>query len=240
MKRTLLLSIGILALAALVGCGDKEAAQNSKTEKPEVKTAGELEGQSPMDLFPTEVGTQVTYDMTQGGETKELTFVIAESKDVANGKEVTVEVQNAQGEVTDTTVWRLNDKGLSQVMARDDQAFEPPQPLVNFPITFSEPVQYEGVGPYASVDARGKITGENRVRGKELVQTEMGEVEALAVDTAYTWEHQGNTYISRETTWVAPKYGIVRYQQTLAMRDAEGQTGSIGVSLVMKGYSQKG
>lgn len=240
MKRTLSLATASLAtLALLAGCG-KEDEVAEKYAKPEPRMAGNLEGQSPLDLIPTTPGTQVVYELTDQSGVRELTFNVQSIAEKPNGKEVTIQIIDNQGSVTDTTKWLVGETGVFQTVARNDQAFDPPQALVNYPITFSEPIKYEGNGPFAGVNATGKITGEHRIRGQEIVETVMGEIEALAIDSAYTYSHQGVTFLSRETTWIAPKFGIVRYSQTLAAQNQQGETRASTVNLRLKGFSEKG
>ena len=243
MNKSMLLPIGILLLAALAGCGDEGGSTKKSEPKPEAKLIGNMEGQSPMDIFPDTVGTQVTYELQAEGDRRDLTFVVKDVQESNGVKDITMDVTNAEGEVTDTTVWTVSDAGIAQKIAKTDQEFNPPQMLLHFPIVYSENVDYEGEGPFAASpdpNARGQITGTNRVRGTEIVQTQMGEIEAIAIESAYTWESEDIAHLSQETSWVSPKYGIVRYQQTLARRNAEGQGDTRSLTLILKGYSDKG
>ena len=243
MNKSMLLPIGILLLAALAGCGDEGGSTKKSEPKPEAKLIGNMEGKSPMDIFPDSVGTQVTYELQSGSNRRDLTFVVKDVQESNGAKDITMDVMNQEGDVTDTTVWTVSEAGVAQKIAKTDQAFNPPQMLLHFPIVYSENVDYEGEGPFAATDdpnARGPITGTNRVRGTEIVQTQMGEIEAIAIETAYTWESNGIAHLSQETSWVSPKYGIVRYQQSLIRRNAEGQTDNQSLVLVLKGFSDKG
>lgn len=242
MKDTIRRSALLLPLGALLlsGCGN--AAKEKQTElfsKKPPKLSGIKEGESPKDLFPSTVGAQVVYELVGAKGTRQVTFSIIDVKDVPNGKQMTVDIIDNDGKSTDQTVWRVDDKGLAQISARNGQIFTPPQTLVQFPIKFSESRKYNGKGPLAFGTTTGQIIGEVRVRGTEIVETAMGDIEALAVDALYTWTDNKVKFLSKETAWVAPKYGIVRFNQTVAAQNEKGQTQSQSQSLIMKNFSEK-
>lgn len=242
MRTPLTLALALAALLSITGC-DKDKAEAKKIPaRPEPKMAGELEGQSPLDLFPTTVGAQSVYTLRasspNGTTTSQITFAVKSAKPVGEGQDVTVDILNA-GKVTDTVVWRINEKGLAQVSARNGSVFDPPQTLIAFPIKFSEDTPYNGTGPFAfSPDnARGPIEGQSRIRGQEIVETKMGDIEALAVDAVYRWKNGANTYLSRETAWVAPKYGIVKFDQVVVVQNAQGEQNAAQQNLVLTGFT---
>jgi hypothetical protein len=238
MRIQLTTALGLAALLALTGCGDDKKSSNKVPERPEPKMAGEMEGKSPMDIFPTTPGAQSVYQLTTSQGVREVTFLVKDTKPAGNGQDITLDILN-DGEITDTVVWRLSEKGLSQVSARKGVTFDPPQSLVTFPIKFSEDNKYEGDGPYAFSPNGGKgpIEGQSRIRGLEIVETKMGEIEALAIDAVYRWKNSGDTYLSRETAWIAPKYGIVKFNQTVYAQNAEGETQAAQQALVLAGFT---
>lgn len=223
---------------ALVGCQKGDDKPVADFKKPEVVKAGNLEGETPT-LFPTKVGTQITYELTSTEGKKDITFTVENVKPIDGGNDITIKISD-QGQTADTTVWRENKSGLSQVSVRNGKAFNPPQMLLPYPVKFAEPVNYKGSGPFAVSNNSGPIEGQTRVRGMETVETAIGEIEAVAVQAVYRWKDAGNTYISTETAWVAPKYGLVRFQQTIAAQNAKKEVASQSQSLVMKNFSEKG
>src|SRR5690606_8920106 len=86
-----------------------------------------------------------------------------------------------------------------------------------------EEKKYNGTGPLPSVNqgsaTTGKIEGLTAIRGVETVDTSMGQIEALAVAGAVKYRSGDQEWVQRTTTWYSPKYGIVRYVQTLTRSD---------------------
>ncbi len=238
MRTPLIIALTLTALLAISGCNKDEKPAAKKNVRPEPKMMGEMAGKSPLDLFPTTVGAQVVYQLGTAKGLKEITFKVTGVKPSGQGQDVTVDIIN-EGEVTDTVVWRMNEKGLAQVSARKGVTFDPPQVLAQFPIEFSEDFNYKGTGPFAfsTNNARGPIEGQSRIRGQEIVETKIGEIEALAVDAVYRWKNDGVTYLSRETAWVAPKYGIVKFDQAVYAQNAKGETQQAQQALVLSGFT---
>ncbi len=238
MKVTLI-PVAALATFALFGCNKSDENKVAEFKKPEVIAAGNLEDTTPKNMFPNKVGTQITYELTSGNGKKEITFSVKKVTPIDGGNDVTIEIMD-EGKTADTTVWRENAKGLSQVSVRNGKAFNPPQMLLPYPIKFSVPTDYKGTGPFAVSNNSGPIEGQTRVRGMETVETAIGEIEAVAVQAVYRWKTDGNVYISTETAWIAPKYGLVRFQQSIAAQNAKQEIASQSQSLVMKNFSEKG
>lgn len=243
MRKQFFHTITAVALAVFItGCNrDDESTSKPKTPEQETITTESLEGKSPMDLFPSTPGTQVVYELQDPQGSKEVTFQIKGSEDIANGKKITVDVL-IDGEKNDTNVWQITDKGLAQVSARNGLIFTPPQTLIHYPIEFSEPRNYAGEGPFAFGTSSGPIEGQVKVRGMEPVNTKIGEIESLAMDAAYRWKDGEATFLSRETIWVAPKFGIVKFNQTVIRQitvEGQPQQTSAQQNLVLKSFSEK-
>lgn len=235
-------TIAAFALALIVtGCNRGEEPSAQKTEpKEEIKTES-LEGKSPLDLIPTTPGTQVVYELQDPEGKKEVTFQIKNVKDVPEGKDVTMDIV-IDGNINDTNTWRISEKGLAQVSARKGKLFTPPQTLVHFPIKFAEERKYAGEGPFSFGQNSGPIEGASKIRGMEPVNTKIGTIESLAVDAVYRWKDEGATYLSTETVWIAPKFGIVRFNQTVIRQitvDGKPQQNTAQQRLVLKSFSEK-
>lgn len=241
MRTTLLIAPAIAAFALIGGCQNSgEKATTEKAKKPDAVMAGDLNGKSPMDIWPSKVGAQTTYDATINGKPAVLTFKVTKVKPAGkNGQDISFEIFNSAqpDKPTDNPVWRLDEDGLSQVSARQGLTFTPPQFLVHFPIKFGEQYDYKGKGPFPLGKGSGDLTGKTRVRGQEVVQTDMGDIEAIAVESIYGWKAENMIFRSTETAWIAPNYGLVRYQQTIQYQNEKMETGSQSQSLVLKSYS---
>ncbi|MBA4291507.1 hypothetical protein C0431_00905 [bacterium] len=218
-------SIALIALCctsiALVGCGDKGGSapvgEATKVEKfPE--------GAKVAELFPASVGTQSTYESTNSNSTTkgELSLRVSDSQKVGDVTKLKIEVLD-KDKVTDVVDWEISSKGIFQTTARKGVAYNPPQLAVSPDFKSLEEIKYKGTGPYPSVETgketQGPIEGMLRNRGIETVDTAMGQIEALAVESVYGYKAGGKQYRTQITTWFAPKYGIVRLVQMIQRED---------------------
>lgn len=226
-----LLTIGcIAALAAalsLAGCGKSD---DKSVAGPAPKIEKFPESTKISELFPTTVGAQSAFKPTTG--TGEMTLKVTDVQDMGGTKSVTVDVfQN--GDKSDTIKWRVSDEGIFQETARNGKPYNPPQPVVGPAVNDTKQVDYNGNGPYPSVNkdepVAGPLKGILRNRGIEVVDTGMGQIEALAVESIYQYSAGKNTYRVSNVTWFAPKYGIVRMLQQTQRSD--GQTQSFSMKL---------
>lgn len=212
-----------LSLFALVGCGDDDSGGSaSGGQQTETKTIGDIEGTSPLTLFPHEAGNQWVYESQ--GDGQEITFRIKDSQKTANGDVFTLALirQDAKTkETTETlTKWRISEKGLYQISAGQGLAYEPALPVVTFPIKVGEESEYKGRGPVALTDKATNVSIKFRVRGVEAIDTPMGSMEAVAFESVGTYtatltDNNGNAKAGRALDtmklWFVPDVGIVRY-----------------------------
>lgn len=244
MKQSILLSLATLALVgSLAGCGgdDKPKKSNTATETTVVKQdpidRSSLDGKSPMDLMPHEVGDQWVYENPAGDE---VVFKVAESTKKGDVVDFRIDVL-VEGEVRDSTNWRISPEGFFQTAAKKGMKFEPALPIATFPIEYGKEVSYDGVGPYpGTADKSGKQAVLSRVRDVELIDTPMGQMSAMAIETVtrYNTNNSKGEAIGVQITariWMAPGYGIVLYKD--GARTLDGQTGSS--SLKLKSFSGK-
>lgn len=233
MTKTLFLTVACLSIVG-VGCNKKP--DKPAEEKPEVQqkdlSAESMEGKSPMNLIPHEVGDQWVYE---NGTGQEVTFKISKSKKVGDNVEFSMEV-TVDGEVRDRTDWRIGPKGFFQTASRSGKKFNPPLPIISFPIKFDEPLTYKGSGPFPGASSQGNQKVAIRVRGVETVSTLMGEMEALAIESITAFEVNGVKAQTTARLWITPDYGIVRYAEEI--RTSEGANG--GSSLKLKSFTGKG
>ena len=213
----------MLALVAVftVGC-NKDADNAVPTEgKPakivKIESPEKLSGTDFVTAVP---GSQLTYEVI--GTNRDVTFRIADASGSDDAKTVTFEVVE-EGKVSDVFKWRLDSKGITQVTARKGVAFEPPQPLLVLPFKGGDEFRYEGKGAYPSVatgdPTSGALESISKVRGIEVVDTALGKIEAVAVQSITVYSSGKFTYREDATTWFSPKYGIVRYVQTVSRKE---------------------
>lgn len=246
-----------LASIALVGCGKAKtegAADGSGSTggKDALTTPIESQvikdGESPMDLIPTTVGSQAVYEVTQIGSTekREVTLKVANVKEVNGKKIVTLETymenpETKKEEKTDQSDWEIGPAGVAQRTSAETKVYDPPQPVLNFPIKVGEESNYEGVGPLPIGGKVGKQAGKYRVRSFEEVDTPMGRVMSVACETLIAFEavnEKGEKGVARMKTivWLAPKYGIVRFKNYALTKTGQQQEIQ---SLAIKSFSEK-
>lgn len=227
------LSIILGLTISLVGCNKGEDKTNVPGEAPKVEAFPE--GTKITDLFPTTPGAQSTFT---AGDTAELTLKVSDVKESGENKIVTMEIVE-QEKVTDTVTWQVGPTGIFQLSARKGKLYSPPQLAASPDFKNVEEIKYEGKGPYASVETGkpdfGAIKGALKNRGIETVDTQMGQIQALSVESAYLYESGGKKYRIINTTWFAPKYGIVRMVQTTQREDNINRS----ITMKLKGFRSK-
>lgn len=222
MNKLYLIGAPLAVLAVLAGCQGGGASGYKPKPAPKVESA-EVKAGEEQSLFPLAVGSQWVYtvgvrvstsDGKSGQQQSEITLRCTKVDDVEGGKEATLEARNAEGTVTDTQVWKVTDKGIFQVAAGTKAArFEPPVPNVTFPIAIGETVAWKGKGP---MPAGEMLEGTAKVKtlGYQEIDTDMGRMSALAVETRFEWGGQ-NKGVAVGTAWWRPNYGFVRFRQEI-------------------------
>jgi len=237
--KTFATGLTLLALSAfaLMGCNKGEEAVKTTGPAPKVAKFGDPKSVKLQDLLPKTVGTQATYEVV-GKPDNDLTIRIKDYQENGGKPRVTLEFLEGTT-VTDISVWEFNEKGLYQISARKGKVYDPPALQMSNDLTDRKEYTYKGTGPYPSVEKGKPDTGPleslTKIRGIETVDTAMGQIEALAVITATLYTSGGMKYKQQNTTWFAPKYGIVRYVQTLQREDQQ----SSSFTLKLKGFSAK-
>jgi len=229
----------LLAMAsiALVGCNKGDSSAKPTASAPKVTPLGDIKSLKVQDLLPNQKGTQATYEVV-GKPGNDLTIRVQDYQENGGKPRITLEFLEGT-RVTDVSVWEFNEKGLYQISARKGKAYNPPALQISSDLTDHKEYSFKGTGPYPTVEAGKPDTGPleslTKIRGVETVDTSMGQIEALAVITATIYTSDGKKYRQMNTTWFAPKYGIVRYVQTLQREDGQSST----FTLKLKGFSAK-
>ncbi|MFM9873160.1 MAG: hypothetical protein ACKVQS_06805 [Fimbriimonadaceae bacterium] len=226
---TLMLGVAM----TLTGCNKGEEKAAVPGDAPKVEAFPE--GTKVTDLFPATPGAQSTFS---AGGTVELTLKITDVKDQGENKIVTMQTIE-QNKVSDTMQWQVGPTGIFQLNARNGKAYNPMQLSAGPDFNNKEEVKYAGKGPFPSVETGkpdyGDIQGSLKNRGIETVDTNMGQIQALAVESAYLYESAGKKYRILNTTWFAPKYGIVRMVQTTQREDNFSRS----LTMKLKGFRSK-
>jgi hypothetical protein len=236
MNRTagaIIIAIAALTLTACNKGGDKAGSTTATKAQPVTKFP---ESTKIDELMPAAAGAASTFVSANG--TGEITLKIKSSTTQGQNRIVVMEVIE-NNKVSDTVTWQIGPTGIFQLTARNGKAYTPPQMAVFPKFDDNTEKKYNGTGPYPSVETGkenfGPMEGITRNRGIETIDTDMGQIEALATESLYAYKSGGKAYQVKNTTWFAPKYGIVRYLQTLKREDGQSQT----VTLKLKGFRTK-
>lgn len=225
MNRIELLIVSGLAVAAIAGCkgGDASAGGGGKTpvKSAEPIAAIDLKPGEEATIFPVAEGNQWTYKVEEAIGSKtgvnrgsaEATFKITKVTDSPEGKDVEIEV-SAGGKVTNKQIWRITKDGISSVASGVKlDKLTPPQTIVKFPIKDGDKYSWSGTGIVAGKPA--KMKSNYTVKGSRVVDTEMGQVQALLIESDTTIEIDAkNKGASRLATWYKPGTGLVRIQES--------------------------
>ena len=209
--------IAPLAALAVIGCNQNQAA-GYKPEPVQLVTSATLNPGEERRLFPMVRGNQWVYDVEirvtqpngqQEMRTQELTFRCTNVVRQGNRTTATLEAV-MDGQVNERQQWVFEEgKGLFQAsVGYPPKPFTPMQAALRFPIQKDNVFKWEGTGfvPEGSVK---KSRTESKIEGNQEVDTGVGRMEAVTVQTTSRWD----TGVAAQTTWWAPDIGIARYRQ---------------------------
>jgi len=231
LNRNSLVWIGGALLPALTLVGCNRGGGSSYTPKPvKAPEAISVKPGNEMELFPLKNGATWVYAVAarstaQNGETRsaeaEITFKATDVVPDQGGVKAKIEIsQGAQ--VTEVQTWRVDPTGIYQLTSGAKQTpFNPPQLAFKFP--FEERMRWEWKGDGGIPGGeKGMSTMTGASRGIQECDTAMGRMQAVAIETRWTWgtgQKQGGAV---STTWWKPGVGIVRFRQEIGV---QGQTG---------------
>ena len=187
------------------------------------------------------VGNQWTYTVESqqnvNGKTQtgkgEVTFKVVNVKPAGGGTQATLEVSSG-GKVTDTQVWLQNDKGLYQVsVGKDKSPYTPMQPQIMFPVEAGKKYTWKGTGITPAAKT-GTMTMKSEILGPQEVDTDMGPMSGIAIESFTSARVDNQTVTATSTTWWGPKKGLIRYRQASGF----GNTQTIQI-LKLKSFSIK-
>lgn len=213
--KTPIATLFVCLALVVVGC-DKGSPEKTDSEAPkEAKKLGELSEIQGDTLLPTTVGTTSVFEVV-GTQEPNLSLKVGASKKVEGGTEVKIDVYRGNN-LTDSGDWLVSSKGISQLSAGKGIKFNPPQLNLPFPLKEGQKIEWKGTGAFpmaeAGKPATGTLTASYMVRGKEEVDTGLGPIEAIAVQSITIYTSGDRRFRQEAVTWWAPKYGIVRYVQ---------------------------
>lgn len=224
MKVSLITICLTFAAVILSGCGGPQATGY----KPESVSVLESKPYKPGDedaLFPFRVGNEWTYQVeaqeNHKGQpaptrsTKRLTLRVTNVVRIGKTTKATVEAI-IDGRVNERQVWVLNESGLFQTsVGQPPVPYTPMMPAFRTPLTKGAKFSWSGNG-FVTDGTISKATAEGLVLGPEEVDTALGRVQSIGVQTSMAWSNGRSVSV----TWFSPGVGIVRWRQEIATPNA--------------------
>jgi hypothetical protein len=224
----------VLTIAAAV-CGCAKSDDGYKPKPVETIPPATITPGNETSVMPLDKGNQWTYAATtvteangvEGPSTNfEVTWTVTESKQTANGVRATI-VTTQNGQRKDTQEWLVNSKGIYQLSdGTPTIGFKPPLPILVFPAKPDSTFHYSGTGPTGFGDS-GNHVSDNTILSSQVVDTAMGQMSAIPVESVGTVTARGIKGQSKVSVYFAPGTGIVRMRQ-------EAVAGSKGYIVLLK------
>jgi hypothetical protein len=206
--------LAVVGLAVTLGCGGGkggyQASPSAKIEPATVK--GGIES-----LFPLEVGNEWTYTVEarsiqgnqEGTGAGEIMLRVAKVDQVPEGRKATVELV-IDGNVRERQVWLVKPDGIYQVAAGAEMVqFSSPQPVILMPAEAGQKFTWKGSGILPG-GATGASTVDHQIRGSQEVDTDMGRLAGIAVESNSRFRADNSDGVGTTMLWFAPNVGIVR------------------------------
>lgn len=228
MKRLTAIVAIPLALA-LAGCG----TSGGYAKKPAKKVADvSLKPGDEASLMPFKVGNQWVYTIETNQGASEITLKVTDVQQVDGATVATLSTLVAGAPPSDTK-WRQDSTGLYQI-SNGNQTFDPPQLLVEFPLTMNKETKFKTTGPVPFGNQTSAMDVTIKYVGTQHVDTVGDRMGALAVESLTTWNTPEGTAVSRGMTWWVPNVGFVRQRQEIGV----GQNRAV-IVMKLKSHSFK-
>ena len=213
----------LACLILLVGCKGSDAAP--KAVAPTGPHPLDIAPGTEAKLFPIKKGNQWTYiseiNSGNGPELGEMVWRIADVKTVDGATEAKMQMLT-NGKLAEEQTWRLSRNGLYQ-RAAGKTKFIPVQPIIVFPPKTARQFAYRGSG-VTPLGSTGSLDSESKIIGSQEVDTDMGRVTAIAVESIVKFKTGQKDGIAITTTWLQPDVGVVRYRMDIVVGAAKGST----------------
>ena len=218
----------IAPLFLVAGCGKGGGYTPKEVVKVEpVKvTAGQEQ-----ELYPMAVGNQWVFTSESGGRKEEVTIKVADVQETGGAKVARLETSFGTGDVRNVQM-RMDGTGVYQMTSPSGAAYTPSQPLIMFPLEKGTK-EFEFTGPYP-VEGEGPMKIAVKYVGVQEIDTDMGRLSAVAVESLTTWNTADGPGRSYAMTWWTPGIGFVRQRQEITI----GNSSAI-VLMKLKAYTAK-
>lgn len=217
-------ALATVAVAALMGCGKKDASAAPAPVGPTVKRASAMVEPGKEDTyFPVAVGNQWSYEAetVQGvngrnaNQKSTITYKIEKVTNAANGGKYVQLATLENGKPLDKEVWLINKNGIYQyAIGQKLTRLSTPQLMVGFPVKEGAKAAWKGT----VIDDVGKTRKMNTswiVNGEEEVDSANNTYNAIKVSGTGKIDSPNMVADIADFMWLAPNVGIVRRRQEL-------------------------
>lgn len=211
--RPLVPLLALVLTAPLAGCGKEEGYESTPTAKVDMLSIDEANS---LPIMPLTEGNQWVYTVTIGNQRIDTELTVQDVRQNSGGTTATIRVASS-GAPPQTSEWRLDATGLYQLTAGfDGEPFQPPQLLVKLPIEIGDMYEQDCNGRWPT-GGSGDFHVKSRVIGFQEVDTGIGRLSAVAIESLTTWENEGVQFAAAGMTWWTPGIGFVRQRQEIPL-----------------------
>ncbi|MGV3617584.1 MAG: hypothetical protein ACO1SV_19845 [Fimbriimonas sp.] len=218
------------ALLLATGCGQKAGGDAPASPVSTIPVA-KVEAGKEASIMPLAKGNEWTYTWEQtataNGRTtsnqRDLTWRVVQATKIPGGVRATIEL-SMKGLASDRQTWRMDASGLYQEkVSRSKPAYQPALPVLRFPVADHEKFRWSGRG-MSPVESVGPMTLDGHVTGAQEVDTDMGRMSAIAIESTSRFSFQRQNGIALNTAWFRPGVGMVRLRSEVAIGNVIGIT----------------
>ena len=235
--------LGRVALLGIISLGCSSTAPKPADPKSDVK-ALTITSKDQKTLFPFAEGNTWIYTLEIAAQATntpkksmsgELRYTISKVfNDSPTASRAIIDVFQGTKK-SDTQEWGCDDKGLFIISTgADHKAYSSRQPILHFPIKDQDSFKWEGSGT-TPVGKPGKMTYAYKYDGTQMVDTDMGQMNAAFMQSAGVFKTDSGEFGKLGVnSWYCPGVGLVRYRQEIELKNA-----ATAITLRLKSYNVK-
>src|SRR5690606_22486714 len=131
-------------------------------------------------VYEAETAAQTTQG--SGNDKKDIRFKVSKSNTVDGVTTATLDIYDGE-KLLDQTEWRVDKTGVYQTKSTKlTLSYNPPQPIIKFPIETGKEFTYSGTGPVPmGKNMIGNQTLKGVILGPQEIDTASGRISAIAV-----------------------------------------------------------
>jgi hypothetical protein len=205
-RAAVLLQIGSLAV---ICCGCRRDLPDGGPDIAYLTDEGAPTKRGLANLFPGTIGSRWSMSAMMMGKAVQIEVVVAGDKRIGANKGRLFETR-MQDKVIQQEIYRLDKAGITRLASgeRGDIVFDPPMPLLRYPVQGGDSYSWQGRVKSRSLDATGQMLCE--VSGPEMVKTLAGSFDAYRLDIVTKVYAKDQVFRIPSTIWLAKNVGIVK------------------------------